>query len=570
MGRHGLDAGAALHLHRGAAVQRRAAAAALQRVDVRAGADRLRHRGAEEALPAAHRQRSTTGGARASPSPAPAPTSPSLKTTAVREGDHYVVNGQKTWTTLAQYADWIFCLVRTDPSAKKQHGISFLLIDMKTPGITVRPIQTIDGGHEVNEVFFDDVKVPVENLVGEENRAGTAPSSCSATSAPASPASATPSSACSASRSWPRRSMAGDKPLIEDERFREKVAAVEVELKALEMTQMRVARRGPQPQGQRPTRRRRSSRSRAREIQQATTELLLEIAGPLALPYQPSRRRRVRLQRAADRTSTGRRRSRRPISTTARSRSTAAPTRSSATSSPRRCWALTADPLVPSLRMDERRTDRWSRRLAWSASERADMDFDLTDEQRLLKDSVERLLADSYGDFDTRKSYMQRAEGLQRGALAASTPSSACSACRSPRTHGGFGGGADRDHDRDGGVRPGAGARALPRHRRARRRRAAARRQRGAAEGELVPGDRRRQADAGARAPGAAVALRPRRRRDHGHARRQAARCSTARRCVVLARRQRRQADRHGAHLRRARATAAASACSWSTPRPTA
>ena len=93
-----------------------------------------------------------------------------LKTTAVRQGDHYVVNGQKTWTTLAQYADWIFCLCRTDPAAKKQLGISFLLIDMKTPGITVRPIQTMDGGREVNEVFFDDVKVPVENLVGQEHR----------------------------------------------------------------------------------------------------------------------------------------------------------------------------------------------------------------------------------------------------------------------------------------------------------------------------------------------------------------------------------------------------------------
>ena len=94
----------------------------------------------------------------------------SLKTTAKRVGDHYVVNGQKTWTTYAQYGDWIFCLVRTDPAAKKQEGISFLLIDMKTKGITVRPIQTIDGGHEVNEVFFDEVKVPVENLIGQENR----------------------------------------------------------------------------------------------------------------------------------------------------------------------------------------------------------------------------------------------------------------------------------------------------------------------------------------------------------------------------------------------------------------
>lgn len=94
----------------------------------------------------------------------------SLKTKAVREGDFYIVNGQKTWTTLGQHADWIFCLVRTDPAAKKQAGISFILIDMKTPGITVRPIITLEGRHEVNEVFFDNVKVPVENLVGEENK----------------------------------------------------------------------------------------------------------------------------------------------------------------------------------------------------------------------------------------------------------------------------------------------------------------------------------------------------------------------------------------------------------------
>src|SRR5690606_18470699 len=94
----------------------------------------------------------------------------SLRTRAVRDGDTFIVNGQKTWTTLAQYADWIFCLVRTDPEAKKQEGISFMLIDMKTPGIEVRPIVTIDGGREINEVFFTDVKVPLENLVGQENK----------------------------------------------------------------------------------------------------------------------------------------------------------------------------------------------------------------------------------------------------------------------------------------------------------------------------------------------------------------------------------------------------------------
>jgi len=97
----------------------------------------------------------------------------SVRTRAVRDCDHYIVNGHKTWTTLAQHADWIFCLVRTDPAAKAQAGISFLLIDMKTPGVTVRPIITIDGSHEVNDVFLEDVRVPVANLIGEENRGWT-------------------------------------------------------------------------------------------------------------------------------------------------------------------------------------------------------------------------------------------------------------------------------------------------------------------------------------------------------------------------------------------------------------
>src|ERR1041385_4767395 len=97
----------------------------------------------------------------------------SLRTRAVREGDFYIVNGQKTWTTLAQFADWIFCLVRTNTEVKQQEGITFLLIDMKTPGITVKPIIVLDGAREVNEVFFDNVKVPVANRVGEENKGWT-------------------------------------------------------------------------------------------------------------------------------------------------------------------------------------------------------------------------------------------------------------------------------------------------------------------------------------------------------------------------------------------------------------
>src|ERR1700722_14861198 len=97
----------------------------------------------------------------------------SLRAKAVRDGDHYVVNGHKTWTTLAQHADWIFCLVRTDAQAKPQSGISFLLIDMKSPGISVRPITLLDGGHEVNEIWFEDVRVPVQNRIGDENKGWT-------------------------------------------------------------------------------------------------------------------------------------------------------------------------------------------------------------------------------------------------------------------------------------------------------------------------------------------------------------------------------------------------------------
>ncbi len=197
VGRHRLGPGAPVHLPRRAPELPGAVAAAVRRLHGRAGHRPVRQRGAEEALPAPHRQhrRLVVPGFS---EPGSGSDLASLKTKAVREGDTYVVNGQKTWTTLGQYADWIFCLVRTDATVKKQEGISFLLIDMKTPGITVRPIQTIDGGHEVNEVFFDDVKVPVENLVGQENKAGTTPSSCSATSAPTSPGSASRSSASGA------------------------------------------------------------------------------------------------------------------------------------------------------------------------------------------------------------------------------------------------------------------------------------------------------------------------------------------------------------------------------------
>ena len=211
----------------------------------------------------------------------------SLRTAARRDGDHYIVNGQKTWTTLAQHADWIFCLVRTDAQAKKQEGISFLLIDMNTAGISVRPIITIEGGHEVNEVFFDDVKVPAENLVGQENKGWDYAKYLLGRER-------TGIARVGLSKERIRRikelaalERDGDTPLIEDERFREKLAAVEVELKALEMTQLRVVAAERHRTDNKPDPASSILKIKGSEIQQATTELLLEVVGPYALPYQP-------------------------------------------------------------------------------------------------------------------------------------------------------------------------------------------------------------------------------------------------------------------------------------------
>ena len=211
----------------------------------------------------------------------------SLRTTARRDGNHYIVNGQKTWTTLAQYADWIFCLVRTDPAAKKQEGISFLLIDMKTPGITVRPIQTIDGAYEVNEVFFDDVKVPVENLVGEENKGWNYAKFLLGNERSGIARVGISKSRIRRLKELAALERSAGKPLLADPRFRAKIAAVEIELKALEMTQLRVVaaerNRGgsnkPDPASS-------ILKIKGSEIQQTITELLLEVVGPYALPDQ--------------------------------------------------------------------------------------------------------------------------------------------------------------------------------------------------------------------------------------------------------------------------------------------
>ena len=209
----------------------------------------------------------------------------SLRTTAVRDGDHWVINGQKTWTTQAQHADWIFVLCRTDPAAKKQQGISFILADMRTPGITVRPIVTIDGGREVNEVWFDDVRVPVENLVGEENKGWDYAKFLLGNER-------TGIARVGVSKARIRRikqlaalERLGEGVLLDDQRFREKLALVEVELKALEMTQLRVVADERNRERGKPNPASSILKLKGSEIQQATTELLMDVVGPYVLPY---------------------------------------------------------------------------------------------------------------------------------------------------------------------------------------------------------------------------------------------------------------------------------------------
>ncbi|WP_088318544.1 acyl-CoA dehydrogenase family protein [Kineosporia sp. R_H_3] len=195
----------------------------------------------------------------------------SLRTAAVRDGDHYVVNGQKTWTTLGQYGDWIFTLVRTDPDApKKQMGISFLLIDMTSPGLTVRPIKLIDGGQEVNEVFFEDVRVPVGNLVGEENKGWTyAKFLLGNERVGVAPVGSTKSVLARA------KQLAKDR--LDDPFVAARFAELETELLALELTALRVVANSadgkPHPASS-------VLKLRGTQLQQAVTELLVDLAGP--------------------------------------------------------------------------------------------------------------------------------------------------------------------------------------------------------------------------------------------------------------------------------------------------
>jgi alkylation response protein AidB-like acyl-CoA dehydrogenase len=208
-----------------------------------------------------------------------------LKTAAKRDGDDYVVNGQKIWTSTAHHADWCFCLVRTDPAAKKrQEGISFLLIDMKTPGITVRPIVSIDGSHHLNEVFFDDVRVPVENLVGEENRGWDVAKYLLGHERTGIARLGKSKERVKFAKEMAHEMRANGKPLIDDPAFRLRVAQLETDIKALEITQFRVVSAYAKKEAGKPDPLSSALKIKGTELLQATTELAMDVGGLLAMP----------------------------------------------------------------------------------------------------------------------------------------------------------------------------------------------------------------------------------------------------------------------------------------------
>lgn len=211
----------------------------------------------------------------------------SLKTSAVRDGDDYVVNGQKTWTTYAHMADWMFALVRTDPTAKKQKGISYLLIDLKTPGVTIRPIITMGGVHRINEVFLDNVRVPVENRIGEENRGWDYAKYLMGNSRTNVVRLGLARAHVERAKELATHVMVNGQPLSEGERFREKLAAVEIELKAIEITIMRIVAERMKNPGYQQDPKSSILKLKASELHQIATEILLEVAGPQAMPAQP-------------------------------------------------------------------------------------------------------------------------------------------------------------------------------------------------------------------------------------------------------------------------------------------
>ena len=209
----------------------------------------------------------------------------SLKTRADRQGDHYLVNGQKIWTTLGHFGDWIFCLVRTDStSEKRQEGISFLLIDMKTPGITVRPLILMDGSHEVNEVFFENVKVPIENLVFEENKGWTVAKYLLGHERMGSARTGGLRREMAALQALAERESTDGHSLMQDTRFRDRVSRAEIDLEALELTARRFLdkmRITGQPPGADVS----MLKIKGTEVQQRITELMMQALGPNAQPF---------------------------------------------------------------------------------------------------------------------------------------------------------------------------------------------------------------------------------------------------------------------------------------------
>ena len=202
----------------------------------------------------------------------------SLKTRAERRGDKYIVNGQKTWTTLGQHGEWIFCLVRTSSEGKPQTGISFLLIDMKSPGITVRPIITMDGEHEVNEVFFDNVEVPAENLIGEENKGWTYAKHLLAHER------TNIADVNRAKRELERlKRIAKSEGVYDDLRFRDQIALLEIDIVALEMMVLRVL--WAEKSGKQSLDVAGLLKIRGSEIQQRYSELMMLAGGPVTVPY---------------------------------------------------------------------------------------------------------------------------------------------------------------------------------------------------------------------------------------------------------------------------------------------
>jgi hypothetical protein len=210
----------------------------------------------------------------------------SLKMRADRHGNHYVVNGTKTWTTLGHFADWIFCLVRTRSDvARRQEGISFLLIDMSTPGVTVKPIITLEGDREVNEVHFENVEVPVENLVGEEGKGWTYGKVLLQHERTNIAGVARSKYRMRRLREKAARRIHDAVPLLEDRNFARKLASVEIELKALEYTELRTLAavavgKAPGPESS-------ILKIKGTELQQAIDALFVEAAGYYALPYVP-------------------------------------------------------------------------------------------------------------------------------------------------------------------------------------------------------------------------------------------------------------------------------------------